>query len=140
MARFSVAAMRVARRTLVDPDDPSRGYLQIRAGLHSGPCTACIVGLKNPKYTLLGDTINTASRMESTSAPGQIQCSSVTADLIRAQDAGVQLALRGSVAIKGKGLMETYWIVTDPVLGDPAEMEAREKGHQEQNMQCQVAT
>ena len=113
MARFAVAAQEAARQTLIDEDDAARGSVRIRVGLSSGPCMASVVGHRNPKYTLFGDTINTASRMESSSVPGYIQCSQRTADLLRAQDPDrtVRLELRGRVRIKGKGDMVTYWIL-----------------------------
>ncbi len=41
-------------------DDPASGRVKIRVGLHSGPTTAVVIGRKSPKYTLLGDTVNTA--------------------------------------------------------------------------------
>jgi class 3 adenylate cyclase len=111
LARFALAAVGAAGETLVDEADPSRGPVRLRVGLHSGPCMACVVGRRSPKYTLLGDTVNTASRMESTSAPGRIQCSARTAEAIRAQDPAIRLERRGVVEVKGKGSMETFWVL-----------------------------
>jgi class 3 adenylate cyclase len=101
LARFSRAAMRAAQSTLVDAEDPSLGCVRVRIGLHSGPCMASVVGTKYPKYTLLGDTVNTASRMESQSVPGRIQCSARTAELIQAQDPTIGLEARGEIEVKG---------------------------------------
>jgi class 3 adenylate cyclase len=113
MARFALEALRAAAATPIDPDDTGKGCVQIRIGLNSGPCMASVVGRKNPKYTLFGDTINIASRMESMAHPGRIQCTARTAELIRSQDPGaVHLQRRGLISVKGKqGLMETYWIL-----------------------------
>jgi guanylate cyclase, other len=102
--------MLAAGRTPIDPDDPGKGCVQMRIGLNSGPCMASVVGRRNPKFTLFGDTVNTASRMESTSLPGRIQCTARTAELIRAQDPGLELLVRGEVEVKGKGTLKTFWV------------------------------
>jgi class 3 adenylate cyclase len=69
------------------------------------------VGARNPKYSLIGDTVNTASRMRSNSLPDRILCSDQAAQLLKEQAKGsFSIQNRGIINVKGKGPMETFWV------------------------------
>ncbi|CAG0882500.1 unnamed protein product [Darwinula stevensoni] len=99
IARMSLALLENTQRFRIRHRPTEQ--LKLRIGLHTGPVCAGVVGLKMPRYCLFGDTVNTASRMESNGLP---------------------------LMIHGKGKMTTYWLLgeEDPLEGPPLQNSLKE--------------
>jgi class 3 adenylate cyclase len=90
---------------------PDTADLAFRTGLHSGPVTGGVLRGKNARFQLFGDTMNTASRMESTGDRNRVQVSTKTAELLIAAGKSHWVTPRDeTVTVKGKGQLETFWL------------------------------
>ena len=97
-------ALHMNRELAILSEETGRS-LQLRIGIHSGEVVAGVIGTRTIAFDLWGDTVNTASRMESHGLPGRIHCTAAVADMLRGQ---YEFEERAPIEIKGKGLMTTY--------------------------------
>jgi class 3 adenylate cyclase len=108
---------------------PGTSSLSIRVGLHSGSVTGGVLRGDRARFQLFGDTMNMASRMQSTGEVDKIQVSESTANLLTEAGHGSWLEKRDSkVFVKGKGDMQTYWV--NPTTNNNEDKEQIQLSHQ----------
>ncbi|CAB9505204.1 Receptor-type guanylate cyclase gcy [Seminavis robusta] len=114
MAKFASDCLHKMKRLVQQLETslgPDTAELNMRIGLHSGPVTAGVLRGDKGRFQLFGDTMNTASRLESTGSAGRIHISRDTAEILVANGKEKWITQReDEVFAKGKGTLQTYWV------------------------------
>lgn len=111
MAKY---ALRI-RQQLNYVNEHSFNNFKIRIGINVGPIVAGVIGAKKPQYDIWGNAVNVASRMDSTGVVGKIQVTQEIANILTPK--GYSLTCRGTIPVKGKGEMVTYFLEDKPTGG-----------------------
>lgn len=104
----AIADMALAMLEAIKPFRVAGHPIQLRVGIHAGPVVAGVIGSRKFIYDLWGDTVNLASRMEAQGEPDRIQ---VTPVVYQRLEKRYRLAYRGQIPVKGKGNLDTYWLL-----------------------------
>jgi class 3 adenylate cyclase len=107
LERMADLAIAIAQ-AMDENDAAARLGVRFRIGIHTGSVVAGVVGKRRSIYDVWGDTVNLASRMESTGIPGRIQVTGAVEERLRDR---YRFESRGLVNIKGKGVMETFFLL-----------------------------
>src|SRR5690554_2692839 len=99
----------IVSRRKNEMDSKGLTSFEMRVGIHTGPVVAGIVGVKKFQYDLWGDTVNTASRVESAGQVGKVNISKATYELLK-EDPDFVFDSRGKINAKGKGEIEMYFV------------------------------
>lgn len=111
VVRAALAMQEFMRRHVADRAAEGRPAFEMRIGIHTGPVVAGVVGETKFQYDVWGDTVNTASRMETEGAPGEVNLSEVTYSMV-SHDTSLAFQYRGKVSAKGKGELDMYFVRT----------------------------
>ena len=107
MLRFAEELLRITESM-----PPIEGWdkpIRMRVGMHTGPVIAAAIGVLSYKFTFIGDTVNTAARMESHGRPGCVHLSAPCFDALMSEGAVAEdFRPLEEMEVKGKGLMQTY--------------------------------
>ncbi len=103
----ALAIQRFMEQYKIRKQNEKKPYFEIRIGIHTGPVVAGIVGVKKFAYDIWGDTVNIASRMESTCEVGKVNVSGTSYEMVKDK---FQCTYRGKVEAKNKGLIDMYFV------------------------------
>lgn len=108
LVRFTIEM----KARLQDINEHSYNYFKLRVGINVGPVTAGVIGASKPLYDIWGNTVNVASRMESTAEANKIQITEEVYQILNEfnQNQELKFTCRGSINVKGKGFMTTYYL------------------------------
>ncbi|KAL4135048.1 hypothetical protein QTP88_006710 [Uroleucon formosanum] len=127
------------KKALQGINEQSFNHFVLKMGINHGPITAGVIGARKPHYDIWGNSVNVASRMESTGKAGCIQVTEETCNIL--QHFGFKFEQRGLVAVKGKGQLMTYYLVgkgLQPSQVPPPIMETLPEVEEEDTDECMV--
>ena len=96
------------REKLACLNEHSYNNFMLRVGMNIGPVVAGVIGARKPQYDIWGNTVNVASRMDSTGLPNHTQVTEDVYDILK--NSPYEFQCRGKVKVKGKGDMTTYFL------------------------------